>query len=64
MFICLLQANSLRKLCERREDKIRENKRKIEEAQSLTKEEAANVREANETIRRLTSKVTTLTRYK
>lgn len=52
-----MQADSLQKLCETREERIQENKRKIEEARLVSKEEATNFKEANEIIEMLTSKV-------
>ncbi|KAH6755947.1 hypothetical protein C2S53_007073 [Perilla frutescens var. hirtella] len=51
------QADNLQELCETREERIQENKRKIAEAQSLTEEEAANFKEANGIIQMLTSKL-------
>lgn len=52
-----MQADSLQKLCETREERIQENKRKIEEARAVSREEATNFKEANERIQMLTSKV-------
>lgn len=58
-----LQVESLEKLCETREEKIQENKTKIEEVRSLTEEEATNFKDADELIQILTSKVILLPMY-
>lgn len=53
----LCKAESLKKLCQTREQEIQECRQKIEEAWALAKDEAAKTKAAKEVIKALTSRV-------
>ncbi|KAL3525087.1 hypothetical protein ACH5RR_013459 [Cinchona calisaya] len=55
------QAESLKKLCQTREEEIQECRQKIEEAWEIAKEEAAKTKAAKEVIKALTSRLHTMT---